>query len=91
MCYGDTTRLRLGYDEENKPKRRETRRLGNWYVFFFLTVFFFYANHIYKFYRYYGVTEGLAGGYDGENGPKRRETRCLGHSVSIFKFYSCFL
>ena len=52
--------------------------------FFFLIMFFLYANHIYKFHRYYGVTEGLAGGYDGEIGPKRRVSRCLGHSVSIF-------
>ena len=80
----DNIRLRLGYDEENKPKRRVSRRLGNQYVFFFLIVFFLYANHIYKFHRYYGVTEGLAGGYDGEIGPKRRVSRHLGHSVSIF-------
>ena len=84
MCYRDTIRLCLGYDEENKPKRRVSRRLGKLVRAFFFYSCFFYSNHIYEFHRYYGVMEGLAGGYDGEIGPKRRETRRLGHSVSIF-------
>ena len=29
----------MGGDDENGPKRRETRRLGQMYVFFFLSCF----------------------------------------------------
>ena len=37
-----TEGLREGGDEENGPKRRESHRLGHWYVFFFfLSCFFF--------------------------------------------------
>ena len=85
MCYRDTIRLCLGYDEEEQAQTTRSTSFGQISTcFFFLFVFFLYSNHIYEFHRYYGVTEGLAGGYDGEIGPKRRETRRLGHSVSIF-------
>ena len=41
MCYRDTIRLCLGYDEENKPKRRVSRRLGKLVrAFFFYSCFF---------------------------------------------------
>ena len=36
-----TEGLREGSDEENGPKRRESRRLGHWYVFFFCLSCFF--------------------------------------------------
>ena len=32
-------RVGLGGDDENGPKRRQTRRLGHWYVFFFFHIF----------------------------------------------------
>ena len=41
MCYRDTIRLCLGYNEENKPKRRVSRRLGKLVLaFFFYSCFF---------------------------------------------------
>jgi hypothetical protein len=35
-----TERVRVGGDDENGPRRRQTRRLGPRYVFFFLSHFF---------------------------------------------------
>ena len=39
----DNIRLRLGYDEENKPKRRVSRRLGLHVSFFLLSLFFLFT------------------------------------------------
>ena len=43
-----TEGLREGGDEENGPKRRESRRLGHLVSFFFFFLFFFftYTNHL---------------------------------------------
>ena len=42
-CYcGGTDGYTGGYDEENEPKRRESRRLGRGCVFFLLFVFLLY-------------------------------------------------
>ena len=65
-----------GYDEENEPKRRESRRLGRGCVFFSIIRVFIILIY---FYNYYSNSDRLSGDYHEENGPKQREARHLGH------------
>ena len=81
-----TEGLREGGDEENGPKRRESRRLGHSVSF----RFFLILNNIYSTYGYIKGTEGFREGGDEENGPKLRESRRLGHLVSFFFSFFVF-
>ena len=69
-----------GGDDENGPKRRETRRLGfRWVFFCFLTYVLLYVQFI-----NYEINNE-EGGVD-ENGPKRRILRRLGPMWVFFNF-----
>ena len=82
--------LREGGDEENGPKRHDSRRLGHSVSFLFFRVFFLILNNIYSTYGYIKGTEGLREGGDEENGPKQRESRHLGHWYVFFFFLIVF-
>jgi hypothetical protein len=78
-------------NNENGPKRCQTRRLGHRYVF--LENFFVYYDTEVVFYAYIGREmdgRGMEGG-DDENGLKRRVFRGLGHRSRYVFFYILFV
>ena len=45
LCFMNMWRVWMGNDNQSRPKRRQTRRLGFWYAFFFFNFFtFLYFN-----------------------------------------------
>ena len=71
-CFKRTRRVGLGVDDENRPKRCQTRRLGSKYVFFFLFVFFIHLLKIsilFRFYQCFKRTGGLGWAARTKTGP----------------------
>jgi hypothetical protein len=80
-----------GNDDDNGPKRRETRSLSLKVSFFLFPWFFSILNDLNRYYGRSKGTEGFSGGSDEDNGPKRCVLRRLGpRSVFFFSFLSCF-
>ena len=66
-----TEGVREGGDEDNGPKRRETRRLGLWYVFFFFFCIFSILTNVSRLYSTGYVIERAGMTKTGPNDAKR--------------------